>query len=189
MHATAAYRALESELKASPLAGKIAWHIVARRRDRLHATICCSLARGEALPDLTLEKRRALQRLGPIWIELRGLFSGNVNRGRLYLRAYPERRDGANTVQRIQAIVGCRPTRLYVVGIFNFVADLDADAGLPGGVRLVDRRDLDAHQLVAQARGAVAAFGVHRLEAAGRQPGQGSHGQQPNGNPALSRPH
>ncbi|GCC48891.1 hypothetical protein chiPu_0033251, partial [Chiloscyllium punctatum] len=30
------------------------------------------------------------------------------------------------------------------------IADLDADPGLAGGIRLVDRRNLDAHQLFAQ---------------------------------------
>jgi hypothetical protein len=120
-----AYLGLEAELKASPIASKIAWHIVERRRHKLHATICGSLSSGE-MPDLDATQRDALRRLGPVAVELRGLFSGNVNRGRLYLRAYPEKRDGFNVFHCIQQVLGRRLTSLYVVGIYNLTDDLDA---------------------------------------------------------------
>jgi hypothetical protein len=120
-----AYLALEAELKASPIASKIAWHIVERRRHKLHATVCGSLSTGEA-PGLDATQRDALRRLGPVAVELRGLFSGNVNRGRLYLRAYPEKRDGFNVFHRIQQVLGRRLSSLYVVGIYNLTDDLDA---------------------------------------------------------------
>jgi hypothetical protein len=55
------------------------------------------------------------------------LFSGNVNRGRLYLRAYPESRRGENVFRQIQRSLGCRETDLYVVGLYNMTDDLDAD--------------------------------------------------------------
>jgi hypothetical protein len=121
-----AYLALEAELKASLLAPKIAWNIVERRRHKLHATICGSLAAGETPPVLDAAQRAALRRLGPVTVELRGLFSGNVNRGRLYLRAYPEKRDGLNVFHRIQQVLGRRVTGLYVVGVYNLTDDLDA---------------------------------------------------------------
>jgi hypothetical protein len=120
------YLALEAELKASPLAPKIAWDIVERRRHKLHATLCGSLSTGETPPVLDAKQRDALRRLGPVEVELRGLFSGNVNRGRLYLRAYPEKRDGLNMFHRIQQVLGRRMTNLYVVGIYNLTDDLDA---------------------------------------------------------------
>jgi hypothetical protein len=120
-----AYLALEAELKASPLAPKIAWDIVERRRHKLHATLCGSLAMGQ-VPVLDAAQRDALRRLGPVAVELRGLFSGNVNRGRLYLRVYPEKRGGTNVFHRIQQALGRRQTDLYVVGIFNLNDDLDA---------------------------------------------------------------
>ncbi len=123
---SAAYLALEAELKASPLAPKIAWNIVERRRHKLHATLCGSLATGKTPPVLDAAQRDALRRLGPVTVELRGLFSGNVNRGRLYLRAYPEKRDGLNMFHRIQQVLGRRTTNLYVVGIYNLTDDLDA---------------------------------------------------------------
>jgi hypothetical protein len=99
---------------------------VERRRHKLHATLCGSLARGETPPVLDAAQGDALKRLGPVTVELRGLFSGNVNRGRLYLRAYPEKRDGLNMFHRIQQMLGRRMTNLYVVGIYNLTDDLDA---------------------------------------------------------------
>ena len=120
-----AYRDLDAAMRASPFAGKIAWDLLDRRRDKLHATICGSLSTGTP-PVLDPDKRRALTELGPITVELRGLFSGNVNRGRLYLRAYPESRNGENVFRRIQRSLGCRETDLYVVGLYNMTDDLDA---------------------------------------------------------------
>ena len=120
-----AYMALEAELNASPIASKIAWSIVERRRHKLHATICSTLATGETPPVLDGAQRAGLRRLGPVDVELRGLFSGNVNQGRLYLRVYPEKRDGLNVFHRIQQVMGCRVTSLYVVGLYNFIDDLD----------------------------------------------------------------
>jgi hypothetical protein len=122
---SAAYLALEAELKASTIASKIAWDIAERRRHKLHATICGSLSTGET-PVLDASQRDALRGLGPIAVELRGLFSGNVNRGRLYLRAYPEKRDGLNVFHRIQQTLRRRMTNLYVVGLHNLTDDLDA---------------------------------------------------------------
>jgi hypothetical protein len=72
-------------------------------------------------------QRQELACLGPIHVELRGLFSGSVNRGRLYLRAYPESRKGENVFRHIQRSLGHRETDLYVVGVYNLTDDLDAD--------------------------------------------------------------
>jgi hypothetical protein len=135
---SAAYRTLQAELAASPFAGKIAWNIVERRRAKLHATICSSRGTGKGPPRLDAAQREGLARLGPVSVELRGLFSGNVNLGRLYFRVYPEKRDGINMFHRIQQVMGRRETSLYVVGIYNLIDDLDAveAAALP---RLIDR--------------------------------------------------
>ena len=103
----------------------IAWDVLDRRRDKLHATICGSLSTGLP-PVLDRRQRRELTRFGPVSVELRGLFSGNVNRGRLYLRAYPESRDGENVFRQIQRSLGGRETDLYVVGLYNMTDDLDA---------------------------------------------------------------
>jgi hypothetical protein len=113
------------ELEQAPFTGKIAWDLVARRQAKLHATVCGSLSVGEP-PGIAQEAREALARFGPVTLELRGLFSGNVNRGRLYLRLYPERRDGQNALHLIQRVLGRPSSDLYVVGIWNLTEDLDA---------------------------------------------------------------
>jgi hypothetical protein len=120
-----AFLALEAELKAAPFAGKIAWAILPKRRDRLHATVCGSLSLA-APPAITTETHEALRRIEPFRIELRGLFSGNVNRGRLYLPVYPEMRPGRNMLQEVQAAFGRAPGDLWLVGLYNLTDDLDA---------------------------------------------------------------
>ncbi|GGF17982.1 hypothetical protein GCM10011611_24790 [Aliidongia dinghuensis] len=123
---SAAFLELDRALRASPFSRKIAWSLLERRKDRLHATICGSLAVGQDKPPTIGDfERRELKSLGPIAIELRGLFSGNVNIGRLYLRVYPEQRDGANLLKKIQRTLGRRETDLYVVGVYNLTDDLD----------------------------------------------------------------
>jgi hypothetical protein len=126
-----AYRALDRELRTTRFAAKIAWDMAERRRDKLHATICGGLAAGEppaiTPPAIGPEARRAMADIGPLIAELRGLFSGNVNIGRLYLRVYPERRDGANAFHLVQRALGCRMTDVYLVGLHNLVDPLDVD--------------------------------------------------------------
>jgi hypothetical protein len=119
-----AYRELEQELREAPFASKIAWDVVARRQAKLHATVCGSLSIG-APPAIDPAAREALSRIGPVAMELRGLFSGNVNRGRLYLRLYPERRDAQNALHLMQRALGRPTSDLYVVGIWNLSDDLD----------------------------------------------------------------
>ncbi len=127
LQASTAFRELEGDLRASSFASKIAWELMEQRRHRLHATVCGSLAIGhDAPPQITEAQRRELTDLGPIHVELRGLFSGNVNIGRLYLRVYPECRDGANVLRRVQRVMGRRETDLYVVGLYNLADNLSA---------------------------------------------------------------
>ena len=125
LRASSAFLALESELKAAPFAHKIAWDILPKRQGRLHATVCGSLSLAEA-PAIAEETREALRRIEPFAVELRGLFSGNVNRGRLYLPVYPEKRGGRNTLQEVQAAFGRPPGDLWLVGLYNLTDDLDA---------------------------------------------------------------
>jgi len=77
-----AYSALDEAMRGSPFAGKIAWDLLGRRKDKLHATICGSLSSGEP-PVIDRMQRQELAKIGPIHVALRGLFSGSVNRGRL----------------------------------------------------------------------------------------------------------
>ena len=121
-----AYCALEQELRAAPFAAKIAWDLLDRRRSKLHATVCGSLATGRNGPSIDPGQRRALADIGAFHVEVRGLFSGNVNVGRLYLRLYPSKHDGRNVVQDIQRALGRPVTDLYVVGVWNLTDDLEA---------------------------------------------------------------
>jgi hypothetical protein len=111
---------LEAELRATPFAGKIAWDVVSRRRGKLHATLCGGWV------ELDGAQRAALAAIGPIGVELRGLFSGAFNHGRLYLRVYPEKRNGENLFSQVQRVLGRRETGLYLVGLYNLTDDLDA---------------------------------------------------------------
>ncbi len=127
LSASPAFRELEADLRVAPFAPKIAWQLMPQRRDRLHATVCGSLAVGQdAPPPITPAQRTELTSLGPVHVELRGLFSGNVNVGRLYLRVYPERRNGQNVLRQIQRALGRRETDLYVVGLYNLTDNLNA---------------------------------------------------------------
>lgn len=123
--ASVSFAKLEDEMRTAPFARKIAWDIVPRRADRLHATLCGTLSTEDA-PVIDGAVREALTRIGPFQVELRGLFSGNVNRGRLYLRAYPEKRGSENLFQAIQAAFRREPGDLYLVGLYNLTDDLDA---------------------------------------------------------------
>lgn len=122
---SSAYRQLEKGLSDLPFAHKIAWRLLEQRREKLHATICNSLAIGDEPPTFDEGFRRELAGIGPVQVELRGLFSGNVNVGRLYLRVYPERRGGVNVLRYIQRMLGRNETDLYLVGIYNFIDDLN----------------------------------------------------------------
>ena len=119
------FRELDAEMRAAPFAPKIAWDILPRRAQRLHATLCGTLSTGDA-PVISDDTRQALASIEPFAVDLRGPFSGNVNRGRLYLRVYPEKRDGLNPVHAIQAAFGRPPGDLYLVGLYNLADDLDA---------------------------------------------------------------
>ncbi len=123
---SAAFRQIDGEVRQSTLAQKIAWEIVERRKDKLHATIAGSLSEGEICPVLSPDALAALVRLGPMRVQLRGLFSGNVNRGRLYLKIYPEKRDGQNAFHLVQRLLGRQTSDLYVVGLYNLTDHLTA---------------------------------------------------------------
>jgi hypothetical protein len=124
LEASPAYQALDAELRSAPFVHKMAWHVLDQRRERLHATVCGGL--GFETPVIDPAARAALAQLGPVAVEVRGLFSGDVNHGRLYLRVYPEQRAGINLFHAMQRALGRPTTDLYVVGVWNLVEDLNA---------------------------------------------------------------
>jgi hypothetical protein len=138
LRVAAPFKQLEHELRESPFAPKIAWSLMERRKERLHATICGSLAIGERAPIITESQRRELANFGPVHVELRGLFSGNVNVGRLYLRVYPERRGSENLFGKVQHVLGRPYSNLYLVGLYNLTDDL-SPAEASALAALIDR--------------------------------------------------
>jgi hypothetical protein len=115
-----AYQEMQEALQQSPLARKLAWDILPLRREKLHATLCGGVG-AVISPDM----RKALQQTAPFEVELRGLFSGNINIGRLYFKLYPEIQNGLNPVQILQQKSGQRLSDLYLVGLHNLMDHLD----------------------------------------------------------------
>lgn len=124
------YSEMEDALRQSSFAAKIDWDLLPRRRHVLHATIAGGMS-GEPL-------HSALRKQQPFIAELRGLFSGNMNLGRLYLRLYPENRGHENAIVEIQQILGKPATTLYLVGLFNLTDHLTQVETLELA-RLIDR--------------------------------------------------
>lgn len=120
LEASPAWRAFEADLRSQPFADKVAWALPPRRRGLLHATVCGSLGRGEP----PLVDADALAGISPFEIELRGIFSGNVNLGRLYLPAFPEKVSGENVIHRIQRAMDRPVTSMHLVGMHNLVDHL-----------------------------------------------------------------
>ncbi|MEH6476822.1 MAG: hypothetical protein V7727_14115 [Sneathiella sp.] len=114
------------EISNTKLASKISWPSFEQRKNKLHATICSFLSTDEA-PVIAQEVFEKVAQTEGFSVQVRGLFSGNLNVGRLYLRMYPEMRRGINVCHQIQKAFDKKPTDLYVVGILNLIDELDAD--------------------------------------------------------------
>lgn len=121
-----AFHRMDAEVRHASFGQKINWARVHERRHKLHATVCNSISVGDA-PQFTNELRHELKSVGPIHCEIRGLFSGTLNVGRLYLKVYPERKSEGNPLHRIQQILGARLADVYLVGLYNLVDDLGPD--------------------------------------------------------------
>lgn len=115
--AAPAFKNLLKDLQAASFAPKIAWDLLDRRAARVHATVCRV---GDIAP------QKAMSGVRPFQIELRGLFSGQFNLGRMYLKVYPECRNGENILQDIQSRLGQPQSDLYLAGLFNFTDHLSA---------------------------------------------------------------
>jgi hypothetical protein len=114
----------ERELREAPFASKIAWDAAGRRANKLHATIA-PVAWPKGQPTST-DVEAALREVGPFRAEIRNLFAGTKNFGRLYTCLYPERRSGNHPLATIQTILGAPVRNFYAVGLFNLIDDLTA---------------------------------------------------------------
>lgn len=138
--ASPGFRRLDQGLREGPLARKICWKSVDAREAVLHATLCSTLATGDPYP-ANPAWRVALAGLPPFAVDVRGLFSGSINRGRLYLKVYPEQRQGENAIQQVQRAFGSRQTALYVAGLYNLTDHLDTAETAWLAAFLTDHRD------------------------------------------------
>ncbi len=114
---------LDQAVRDSSFGPCIAWDLLDLRRHLLHATVCAGLGHG-APPTISPASLAELAALGPIRLELRGLFSGTRNIGRLYLRVYPEARGAPHSLHAVQQILGRPRTEVFLVGLYNLTDDL-----------------------------------------------------------------
>lgn len=138
--ASPGFRAFDSALRASPIARKVDWNVFDARRPVLHATICGSLSEGDPLV-IQPRWREAIAAIPAFEVRWQGLFSGSLNRGRLYIKVYPETRNGLNCIQQVQSAIGRKPTALYVAGLYNLTDHLDAHEAAWLAGFLADHRD------------------------------------------------
>jgi hypothetical protein len=118
------YRELVARHQRSRLAPWIAWDLLDRRRDRIHATVCARLT--TRLDPAELGRRLAcLRQLAPFALRVTGPWvSGVFNLGRIYLPIYPEVRDGVDVLRSIQRAMGWTETGFYAIGLFNLLDHL-----------------------------------------------------------------
>jgi hypothetical protein len=120
-----AWAALRADLERARAGRKIAWAVLARRRDVLHATVCAGLDAGR--PDAEVGRLAAtLGAVAPFRVRVAGPWiSEGFNTGRLYLPVYPELRDdGTDAIAAVQRALGCRESRFYAIGALNLTGDL-----------------------------------------------------------------
>lgn len=122
--ASPAFTELERELRALPLASKVAWSMLPRRAAHLHITLAGGLERA-ALEQHSEAVRRVVAELSPLRYRLGEPFIGDRNHGRMYFAAYPEQRDD-DVFARVQDAVGARRSGLYLLGYYNLQEELDA---------------------------------------------------------------
>ena len=146
LQASVEFNKLCDELRASGFADKLSWNTFSQRKDKLHATICGTISTKNP-PYFDQEKYQSLRNTGPISVKVSGLFSGNKNIGRLYLKVYPERRAGENICHVIQRIFESPLTDLYVVGLFNFIDELNVEEANELEMLLSRWRDVEFMQL------------------------------------------
>ena len=124
LDSSAAFNSALAALRGSPLAGKIAWDVYEQRKYRLHLTICSRLESKHSPREIdaiaaSVARHQAFRvRLGGPWI-------GAKNHGRVYLPAYPERREKGDALRLVQRSLNLPETRLYVVGLWNFTDHLN----------------------------------------------------------------
>ena len=118
---------MNDELQRASFNSKIAWPLCDQRKDKLHATLVSGLKSADAACHQTA-LIAATANLLPLSFEMKGLFLGKINTGRMYLPVYPQMVSAENFLSKIQIACGSRCSYFYAVDYYNFVEELDADA-------------------------------------------------------------
>jgi len=121
---TPPFSAIEQALMNASFSGKVAWDLLDKRKNLLHATISSGLGQNEIeslssmLKVFMMTKPVKKYRLG-------GLFMGPVNTGRLYFKVYPGICDDGHVFGELQSLLGLKKTQFFLVGYYNLTDHLN----------------------------------------------------------------
>jgi hypothetical protein len=121
---TTTFIEIEKALRNASFTNKIAWDLLEKRKNLLHATISSGL--NDNCIELAIESLQTFMDTQPVKkYRLGGIFMGPVNTGRLYLKVYPEATGSGHIFGEIQSLLGLKQTEFFLVGYFNLTDHLN----------------------------------------------------------------
>ena len=122
----------EKAVKQAPFAHKVNWALYTRRKPLLHVTLCGGLE-GNSIATLRLKTKDWLsQRKSPDKLIIRGAFVGQMNTGRIYLKAYTLKGEGNNEHENpwligLQNHFEAKQSPIILLGLYNLTESLNPD--------------------------------------------------------------
>ncbi len=119
-------RQLIERLKSADLHQKFNWDMEQRRRGVLHATISGTIPfdpEGKVPEELKV----ALQQIPTFAFQLKGLFMGSFNTGRVYIQVFPETNGNSVLTDKVCDALGCQHNRLLLCGYLNLTEELTGE--------------------------------------------------------------
>lgn len=121
---TTTFIEIEKALRNASFTNKIAWDLLEKRKNLLHATISSGL--NDNCIELAIESLQTFLDTQPVKkYRLGGVFMGPVNTGRVYLKVYPEATVSGHIFGEIQSLLGLKQTEFFLVGYFNLTDHLN----------------------------------------------------------------
>lgn len=121
---TTTFIQIEKDLRNASFASKIAWNLLEKRKNLLHATISSGL--NDDCVELAIEALQTFLDTQPVKkYRLGGVFMGPVNTGRLYLKVYPEATGSGHIFGELQSLLRLQQTSFFLVGYFNLTDHLN----------------------------------------------------------------
>jgi len=121
---TATFSEIEQTLLTASFSKKVAWDLLDKRKNLLHATISSGL-RQDGLESIT-SILHTFMMIKPVRkYRFGGLFMGPVNTGRLYFKVYPEVCADGHVFGEIQSLLGLKRTQFFLVGYYNLTDHLN----------------------------------------------------------------